>query len=363
MSTTTELVTLASGRRVAVRTLAQGAPGSRTLVICHPAPGSGAFDPDPAQTARRDISLIAVDRPGYGGSDPVEPGLWADVASAAADLAEVLMQRGDGPVGVAGWSAGGRVALALAARHPELVDRVAVVGTPAPHEEVPWIPEEHAAGLEAMRGLPPEQVHGILAGMFAVMVPGDAPAGSDDARADESLAMLGAGEADVAALAMPGARDRLLAMLAQAFSQGAAGMASDLAGYTLRPMGFDSGEVQAKTLLLYGAADSIGSRHARWWQQRLPDARTEMVPEAGHLLLIPMWDRVLSHLAPGKLRSGGVGGAGGAWSPSADGAGSEARTEAAAQQQVGQQPKRADHEREEEDRRHQPWGGLAVVTV
>lgn len=346
MTPTAEPLILASGRRVTVRTLAVGSPGSRTVVFSHPAPGSGAFDPDPAQTARRDLSLIAVDRPGYGGSDPVAPGAWADVASAAADLAEVLMQRGDGPVGVAGWSAGGRVALALAARHPELVDRVAVIGTPAPHEEVPWIPEEHAAGLEAMRGLPPEHVHQALAGMFAPMLPADP--GSD-----EALGMLGAGEADRALLADAGLRSRLAGMLGEAFRQGAVGMASDLAGYTLRPPGFEPGEVQVKTLLLYGLADAIGTRHGRWWQERLQDARLETVPDAGHLLVAPTWDRVLSHLAPGTLRASG--GAGGRLRPTP--------TQHRPQQQVGEQAERAEHEAEEQDGRHRQGGRLAVVTV
>jgi pimeloyl-ACP methyl ester carboxylesterase len=59
------------------------------------------------------------------------------------------------------------------------------------------------------------------------------------------------------------------------------------------------GEVNAKTLLLYGAKDPLtGSRHGTWWQKRLPAARLEMNPDGGHDLLAPMWGRVLSHLAP-----------------------------------------------------------------
>lgn len=58
-------------------------------------------------------------------------------------------------------------------------------------------------------------------------------------------------------------------------------------------------EVTAKTLLLFGAKDlATGSKHGRWWQQRLPDARLEMNPQGGGDLLGPMWKRVLSHLAP-----------------------------------------------------------------
>lgn len=57
--------------------------------------------------------------------------------------------------------------------------------------------------------------------------------------------------------------------------------------------------VAAKTLLLYGTADpETGNRHATLWQRRLATARVEMVPGGTHELLVPMWARTLSHLAP-----------------------------------------------------------------
>jgi pimeloyl-ACP methyl ester carboxylesterase len=88
-------------------------------------------------------------------------------------------------------------------------------------------------------------------------------------------------------------------MLGVAFAQGAAGMAADIAGYSQRPWGFEPSDVEAKVLLLYGTADpAIRSRHGTWWQRHLPSARVEMAPGAGHLLIVPMWHRVLSFLAP-----------------------------------------------------------------
>jgi pimeloyl-ACP methyl ester carboxylesterase len=287
---------LPSGRSVAVHTLATGSERARTVVLCHAAPGSGAFDPDPLHTTKRDVTLLALDRPGYGSSQPVDAGAWATVASAADDIAEVLDARGGAPVGVAGWSAGGRVALALAARRPDLVDRVAVIGTPAPNEEVPWVPEEHARALTSLADAPADEVHAVLSEQFADLLP-------TDVAAPDALELLGAGPADGPALAAPGARARLGTMMAAAFAQGTAGLAQDVAGYMLRPWGFDASDVAAPTLLLYGTRDPLGaSRHAQWWQRRLPRARVEMVPDAGHLVIIPIWRRVLAHLAPATLR-------------------------------------------------------------
>src|SRR5688572_22933691 len=111
---TPEIMTLDSGRKIAVHRLAKG-NGQRTVVFCHAAPGAGNLNPNPEETAKRQITLISVDRPGYGESEPVSGETWASVASAADDLAEVLQQMNVAPpVGVVGWSAVGRVAVALA---------------------------------------------------------------------------------------------------------------------------------------------------------------------------------------------------------------------------------------------------------
>jgi pimeloyl-ACP methyl ester carboxylesterase len=91
-------------------------------------------------------------------------------------------------------------------------------------------------------------------------------------------------------------------MLRAAFAQGAAGLAADIAGYCLQPWGFEPEEVEATTLLLYGSRDPVaGPAHARWWQERIPDARLEVAPDAGHLVLLPMWSRALAHLTPERV--------------------------------------------------------------
>lgn len=285
------LVKVAPGRRVAVHE-APG-DGDRAVLMFHPAPGAGLFDPGPEQTAGRGVTLIEIDRPGYGDSDPLDTDTWATVSSAADDAAAVIDERGVRSVGVVGWSAGGRVAMALAAKRPDLVDRAVVVATPAPHEDVPWMPDEVSAAVDALRGMPPAAVHEAMNEQLG----GFAAAAADDP--DAGLEMLGGSDADRTVLDDPDAAGRIRGLVAAAVAQGATGLVSDMAGFTLQPWGFEPHEVHARTLLLYGSADPVtGSSHGRWWQRRLPDARLEMVPGAGHLVIVAMWHRVLAHVAP-----------------------------------------------------------------
>lgn len=282
---TSDRISVANGRAVEIHT--ENTSGSRSVLFCHAAPGSGAFDPDPSVTERHDVSLLAPDRPGYGGSDPVGAGTWASVDSAAADAAAMLDRHGLASIGAIGWSAGGRVALALAAQRPDLVSRVAIVATPAPHEEVPWIPPEQAAGVEALRGLPPDTVHAALSQQLAGIVPSD-PASA------EALGPLGASDADGEALNVEGVRERLATMLEESYRQGVTGIAQDITGYTLAPWGFEPSNVRQPVLLVYGADDpAIGEAHARWWESALPDARSMVVADAGHFVVIPKWAEIL----------------------------------------------------------------------
>jgi len=289
------LVTLRNGRQVAVHRLVEGTTG-RTVVLCHPAPGAGTFDPDPSQTALRGITLLGVDRPGYGESDPLAPDDWATVDRSAGDLGDVLDSPGaaaSGPVGLAGWQAGGLVALALGALRPELVERIVVFGTPAPENEVPWLPAPLRDRLRALRGEPPAAALEGLRDLFA-------EAAASDPTSLRALDLLGGADLDSVSLdSVVGSRQRLADMLASAFAHGAAGLASDVAGYCLRPWGFEPSGVRAKTLLLYGSRDPFAAnRHATWWQKRLPIARMEMLPGAGPLAIVRSWKRALSHLTP-----------------------------------------------------------------
>ncbi|SEA52806.1 Pimeloyl-ACP methyl ester carboxylesterase [Leifsonia sp. 21MFCrub1.1] len=300
--------TLRSGRVVGLTGFGDS-DAERLVIFCHPAPGSSVFDPDPDASAERRAHIVALDRPGYGSSDPWPSGHWPSIVQAADDIAEyvrsvvvaetVIGVTRPRTVGVVGWSAGGRVALAFAARHPQLVDRVAIVGTPAPNEAVPWIDPQLQQVSDQLAAMAPDEAMGRLSAMLqpqadavaAAAEPGEVP-----------LDALGIGAVDASALALPGVRDRLGRMLIDAFRQGTGGVAGDILSYTARPWGFDLADVTAKTLVIAGQADALaGHAHAAWYQRSLPDARMEMVPGAGHLAIVPTWGRVLSHVAPAHV--------------------------------------------------------------
>ncbi|KQQ08556.1 alpha/beta fold hydrolase [Rathayibacter sp. Leaf296] len=291
---------LKSGRALGV-TWTGPEHAEHVVVLAHPAPGSADFDPDPEATARHGARLLSVDRPGYGASellndlDQAGAGAPATPEQAAADIAEYLATIGIASITAAGWSAGGRVALALSANYPGLVERLAVLATPAPDDAVPWVGDDNRAMLESLRALAPADAVRALGTML-----GEAFGPDPDPAA--LLGMLGTAGADAPLLEAPGVRDRLLRMLERAAAQGTTGMAADIVGYTLLDWGFAVDQVASPALLLYGAEDpEVGRVHGEWYAARLADSRLEVVPGRGHLLAVSEWDRVLSFLLPAAV--------------------------------------------------------------
>jgi pimeloyl-ACP methyl ester carboxylesterase len=296
--------TLSSGRRLGVT--ARGNPQAKhVVVLCHPAPGSSVFDPDPTVSADHDVHIVAIDRPGYGSSDPLPTGEWPTVTGAAQDIAEYL-HAVEGTAGAlnlseldavsaVGWSAGGRVALALAAAHPALVHRAAVIATPAPNDEVEWIPAEFAEMSQKLSSLPADEAIEQLTTAFTTQMADQIPVQHSDEPVP--LDQLGISGADAGALSRPGVQDRLELMMRDAFRQGTIGVVTDILSYTARPWGFDLGDVQAETLLVYGGSDALVDRaHAAWYRAHLPHTDVQIVPDVGHLVVVPAWASVLEHL-------------------------------------------------------------------
>lgn len=107
-------------RRPFVVDRGRGAP----VLFVHGQPGLGS-DWDPVVERLTDHRLLIVDRPGYGRSGEET----LSIAGNADLLADVVVERHAAPVTVVGHSYGGGVAIELAARRPELVAGLVLVGS------------------------------------------------------------------------------------------------------------------------------------------------------------------------------------------------------------------------------------------
>ncbi|CAN5485301.1 hypothetical protein BH24ACT4_BH24ACT4_26630 [soil metagenome] len=154
------------------------------------------------------------------------------VAACADDVVATLDHIGVDEAAVAGWSAGGRVAAGVAARHPDRARALALVATLSPVDSS-WIPPEHQAMLEPLRDDP---ATARMVEILASFLDGD-PA--------DAIAM-NTGEADQPVLADPAVRDRMVAMFTEAFRSGPHGVAADIVADQIADWGYDPAAVGAE---------------------------------------------------------------------------------------------------------------------
>jgi 3-oxoadipate enol-lactonase len=118
------------------------------VLLLHPLALAGSFWEPLASHLGRSATVLAWDARGHGSSSwDGGPFTIEDMADDAAAVIEAAA--GGGPVSVLGMSMGGCTAIALAQRHPELVDRLVLADTTAcygPDREKTW--EERAQNAQ-----------------------------------------------------------------------------------------------------------------------------------------------------------------------------------------------------------------------
>ena len=125
-----------------------GESGSR-VVFCHGLFGQGKNWTQAAKALSADHRVLLLDMPNHGRSPWTETFDYVDLADL--DAAQLATPGGsDDPVALVGHSMGGKIAMCLALRHPEVVERLVVVDVapvayPSGREFVGYI--------ETMRGL------------------------------------------------------------------------------------------------------------------------------------------------------------------------------------------------------------------
>jgi pimeloyl-ACP methyl ester carboxylesterase len=271
-----------------------GDPDGVPVLYLHGTPDSRlSRHPDDSLAAAAGVRLLALDRPGYGGSDPLPPGTgdgWPAVA--AADMVAVLDALGIERCGVLAWSGGALAAVAVAAEARERVAAVALVAGLVPRQayDDPAVRAAGAARLDTIEladSLPPGTLGEAIAPLLA-------PYPCDHALAAEHQADQrdAAGVAELATI--PGAAKQLADGLVEAVRRGLAGVAADVEAQA-RPLAVDLAAVRAPIRLLYGSEDTVTPpAFGRWYAAHLPGASLEVVDGSAHYLALSAWARILA---------------------------------------------------------------------
>jgi len=115
------------------------------IAFCHGLFGQGKNWTQIAKAFSADHRVLLIDMPNHGRSEWTDDFAYADLADRVASLFT-----SEDPVTLVGHSMGGKIAMALALRHPELVERLVVVDvSPVAYESG----REFLAYIDTMRGL------------------------------------------------------------------------------------------------------------------------------------------------------------------------------------------------------------------
>jgi pimeloyl-ACP methyl ester carboxylesterase len=265
-------VRLRDGRLVAYAEF--GDPDGLPVVNCHGAPSSRLerYSGGGEVYARAGVRLIGIDRPGFGGSDPL-PG--RRVVDWPVDAEAVLDAVGVPEASVLSLSAGAPYALALARALPDRVRRVGLVGANPP-PDVPW----------RWTGVPPAVREALLRpgpGSTAAWLPLlGAVAVRPTFMLDYLRVRLSAADREV--MRRPEVAEVLQATFAEGVRQGWRPGAYDRA-LLMRPWGFPVAEVPRPVVLWHGSADwQAPLTGARLLSAAVPSAELRVVRGAGHFL-------------------------------------------------------------------------------
>lgn len=275
---------LADGRALAYAEW--GPRDGRALLHFHGIPdGRFSWGAGPA-CEERGIRLIAVDRPGIGGSDP-KPG--RSVADWAADVGELADHLGIDRFSVSGMSAGGPYALACGAGLADRVESVALVSGAGPLDQPGFVGQMHTARAWWLAA--------HLPSVMALLYSGSGRLTRRSPGMAQKLVAANFPKVDREVLNRPDVAARLQAAYIEAIGAGGGrGLVEDMR-VVLSPWGFDPGAVRAPVHLFHGRRDAVAPpAHAEHWIGTLADARPVWFEDAGHLLIEDHAEEILDRI-------------------------------------------------------------------
>jgi pimeloyl-ACP methyl ester carboxylesterase len=270
-------VVAGDGRRL--RIVEDGVATGPGVFMLHGSPGSRFLYAKHVQDARSvGIRLIGYDRAGYGESSARPGRRVVDEASDVAAIADVL---GVERFGVWGFSGGGPLALACAAKLPHRVVGAASIGGPAPFtaDGLDWSRGMGEANIEEMRLLREDRPgwERRVAEECAEL------ARADLAQLVQTMATL-LSDADRAA--MQGELGRHFhRIMTGGLQRGGDGYRDDGLAQAA-PWGFEVGSIRVPTQIWQGGQDRfVPFAHGEWLAARIPGTDAHLLPAEGHISL------------------------------------------------------------------------------
>jgi pimeloyl-ACP methyl ester carboxylesterase len=278
-------IELRDGRRLVY--CEYGTRDGSPVFFFHGWPGSRLdFAPNDAAAAAAGVRVIAVDRPGIGGSEPQPGRKVLDWPTDVAALADALTL---GRFAVLGFSFGGPYARACAYALPERVTRAGLLSCLGPIDDP-----------AAKRGMPPATRYGLaaarLSSLFArPMVAFTARQALGGKMIDQLAKSMAPPDTEV--LKRKDVRDGLGKSLAESFRQGN-GPATWDGVAVARGEGFRLEDIETEVLIWDGEQDRNDPiEMARAQERRLPHVRAVYYPDDGHLIFFTRMREILPPLA------------------------------------------------------------------
>lgn len=286
-------VTLPDGRRLAYTEW--GVPDGRPVLYFHGTPGSRLWCPDEQATAAARVRLIALDRPGFGRSDPQEGrtlGDWPIDVEALADALDIPS------FAVIGVSAGGAYAAACAALIPHHVSAAAFVSCRAlaeynwaedPAASEQWDTEDRAQ-FELARDDPAAAADLAIAQFAEAVGPLEGFPGA-------IRKSLEAAEGDRWFFEDPDRTAMFDAHLREAWRQGLDSLKWEMID-VFQPWGFRLADISIPVTIFHGAQDSrVKQEYVDFQARTIPNSAIVIWPDAGHLGFVKHWTQVLEAVA------------------------------------------------------------------